>query len=56
MFVSNSNSYETVQFYIVYMEKLLSEDEIAVVDKMSVNVVSGKESILKDLVIRVEHQ
>ncbi len=41
--------------YVVYMEKLLSEDEIAVVDKMSVKVVSGKESIVKDLVIRIEH-
>lgn len=42
--------------YMVSMEKILSDDEKAVVDEMSVKVVSGEESIVNDLVIRVEHQ
>ena len=41
--------------YIVYMEKLLSEDEKAIVNKFSIKVEPDRESIVKDLIVRIEH-
>ena len=41
--------------YIVRMEKLLSVNEMAVVDDISIMIVSDKETIMKDMVIRIEH-
>jgi len=41
--------------YMVYMEKILSDDEKAVVEEFSVKILSDKELKMKDLVILIEH-
>lgn len=41
--------------YMVNMEKILSDDEKAVVEEFSIKILSDKELKMKDLVILIEH-
>ena len=42
--------------YMVYMEKILSDEEKAVVDEFTVEIASDIEAIMNELVINVEHR